>query len=69
MTPPRRPGRQLSEADCQAAREAAERSAREQGLPPRVVDPRVIAKVAAIARATLGSQAPVPSQPTGSQHP
>jgi hypothetical protein len=37
----------------QAAREAAERSAREQGLPPRVVDERPIADVAAIMRGAV----------------
>lgn len=32
------------------ARQAAERSAREQGLPARVTDPEVVERVAAIVR-------------------
>jgi hypothetical protein len=35
----------------QMAREAAERSRREQGLPPRVTDPDIIQRVAEIVRA------------------
>lgn len=41
--------RQLTEIQ-KAAREMAERSAREQGLPPKVTDPRVIERIAAILR-------------------